>query len=124
VKSVLVIDDNREIRENTAELLSLNGFEVFTAVNGKNGFDEVKSKHPDIILCDIMMPETNGKEFLRLVKNDATTCSIPLIFFSAGSVPLKVKKGLIQGADAYLPKPFTEQELLEVIERNINIHKS
>jgi CheY-like chemotaxis protein len=119
MKRVLVIEDNWEIRENTAELLVLNGYEVVTAENGKLGYEKVKRDHPDLIICDIMMPETDGRAFLKLVKKDSTTRSIPLVFFSAGSEPAEVRKGLIEGADEYLPKPFTETELLEVIKRSL-----
>jgi CheY-like chemotaxis protein len=120
MKRVLVIEDNREIRENTAELLVLNGYEVVTAENGKLGYEKVKRQRPDLIICDIMMPETDGRTFLKLVKKDNTTRSIPLVFFSAGSGPAEVRKGLIAGADEYLAKPFTEMELLEVIKRNLD----
>lgn len=123
MKTVLVIEDNLEVRENTAEILTLNGYSVITAINGKEGFNEAKSKKPNLIICDIMMPETDGKTFLKLVKDDNATNSIPLVFFSAGSVPNEVRKGLVQGADEYLSKPFSEQDLLMVVERNLNGHK-
>ncbi len=116
---VLVIEDNSVLRENTAELLSLNGYAVVAAANGLEGYKMTKKSKPNIILCDIMMPETDGKGFLKLVKQDKTTCSIPLIFFSAGSAPIEVKNGLVQGADEYLSKPFTEDELMRAVNRNL-----
>jgi CheY-like chemotaxis protein len=117
VIKILVIEDNAVLRENTAELLSLNGFDVITAKNGREGFEKTKISNPNIILCDILMPETDGRAFLKLVKNDKATISIPLIFFSAGSAPSDVKTGLVQGADEYLSKPFTEDELMWAIKR-------
>jgi CheY-like chemotaxis protein len=120
MKSILVIDDNREIRENTAELLELSGYNALTAVNGKSGFDKTLKQHPDVVICDIMMPETNGFEFLKLIKNDDSTKDIPIIFFSAGSAPFEVKKGIISGADFYLSKPFTNEELMDAVETCLN----
>jgi CheY-like chemotaxis protein len=115
MKRVLVIDDNKEIRENTAELLALHGYFVLTASNGREGYNQALDKHPDVVLCDIMMPDSDGKVFFRLIKQDDNTRSIPLIFFSADSGPSEVKRGLIKGAERYLSKPFTEEELLEAI---------
>lgn len=117
---VLVIEDNPEIRENTAEFLDISGFKSDTASHGKMGFDKALLSPPDVIICDIMMPDTNGVEFLKLIKNENTTKDIPLIFFSAGSAPPEVRKGLVAGADFYLSKPFTEEELLEAINKCLN----
>jgi len=116
VKTVVVIDDNLEIRENTAELLGLNGYNVFTADNGIEGYELIKTMHPQVICCDMAMPGTDVKNFLTLLKNDKTTNSIRLVFFSAGSVPYEVRMGFMQAADKYLPKPFSEYELLSAIE--------
>jgi len=77
MKKVLIIEDNREIRENTAELLELNDFCVVVAENGYIGFDLAKRFIPDIILCDMMMPETNGWHFFRLAKEEYSICNIP-----------------------------------------------
>ena len=119
MKTILVIEDNAEVRENTAELLELDGYRVITAINGKTGFSQALTDHPDVILCDVMMPETDGVGFLKLIKAEKSTCNIPLIFFSAGSAPLAVRRGLEQGGDEYLQKPFTHEELLGAVERYI-----
>src|SRR5437868_1891728 len=116
---VLVIEDNKEIRENTAEILELNGYYVFTAENGSIGYESAKSYQPDIILCDIMMPETDGREFMRLVKADIVINCIPIIFFSAGTSQ-ELQKELLDGRNAYLKKPFSETELLIVIKNGLN----
>src|SRR5215210_1584482 len=117
MKKVLIIEDNIEIRENTAELLELGNYSVITAENGNEGFELAKRFVPDIILCDMMMPETDGRKFLKLARADEELCNIPLIFFSAGSLSPEVQQGLIKESNEYLPKPFTEQELLETIKR-------
>ena len=115
MKKILIIEDSPEIRENTAELLELNNFSVLTAENGDTGFELAKTYQPDVILCDMMMPGSDGREFLRLARNDSVVREIPYVFFSAGSATPGIKKSLIHGAAGYLRKPFTEQQLLETI---------
>src|SRR5215213_2609566 len=119
MEKILIIEDNPEIRENTAELLELNNYSVITAENGNEGFELAKRFVPDIILCDMMMPETDGRKFLKLARADEVLCNIPLIFFSAGSISSDIRRGLIKEASEYLPKPFSEQELLEAIKRTL-----
>jgi CheY-like chemotaxis protein len=113
--TILVIEDNTEIRENTVELLELNDYHVISAKNGHFGFELARRYHPDIVLCDMMMPDTDGRQFLHMAKNHPDLKNIPLIFFSAGSPAQEVKKKLIQEADYYLQKPFGEQDLLRAI---------
>ena len=117
MKLILVIEDNTEVRENTAELLELSGYKVVTANNGKVGFEKTISIRPDVIICDVMMPETDGLGFLRLAKSNKATSAIPLIFFSAGSAPVSVRKNIELGADVYLRKPFTQEDLLNAVEK-------
>lgn len=116
---VLVIENHREIRENTSEILELAGYKVLTACNGEEGFAMAEKNIPDVILCDILMPETHGSNFLKLVKAEKETRHIPLIFLSADTAPLEVRKGLVQGADEYLCKPFSSEELLDAVERQL-----
>jgi CheY-like chemotaxis protein len=117
MKLILVIEDNIEVRENTAELLELSGYSVITANNGKVGFEKTVSRKPDVVICDVMMPETDGLGFFRLVKSKKATSNIPLIFFSAGSAPASVRKNIEQGADVYLRKPFTQEDLIIAVEK-------
>jgi len=117
MKKILVIEDNTEIRENTVEMLELNNYKVFSAKNGNIGFQLAKKNKPDVILCDMMMPDTDGREFLQLAKNHVIVRKIPLIFFSAGSPLPDIKKKLIKEADDFLEKPFAEEDLLHAIER-------
>jgi CheY-like chemotaxis protein len=117
VKKILIIEDNEEIRENTAELLGLHNYDVFTAEEGGEGYELARKHEPDLILCDIMMPETDGRRFLRLAKNDKMVRDIPLIFFSAGTGSPEVQKALIRAANGFLQKPFTEEELLKAVHK-------
>lgn len=93
VKKVLIIEDNAALRENTAELLEMEGYKTFTAENGKVGFELSKQNLPDAVLCDIIMPESDGVTFFQLTKENKSTAHIPIISFSAGSAPNVVKKG-------------------------------
>ena len=112
----MIIEDDEAIRENTAELLELSDFEVMTAENGQTGFELARVFWPDIILCDMMMPGTDGSGFLKLAKGDTAVRQIPLIFFSAGTLPVGMQNSLIQASDGFLKKPFFKEELLHTIE--------
>jgi CheY-like chemotaxis protein len=118
MKRILIIEDNAAIRENTAELLELNRFSVLTAENGQAGFELAKTSVPDVILCDMMMPDTDGQQFLKLVKEDNITANIPLVFFSAGSLAPEIQEQLVAGKDDYLKKPFTEEDLLRAVRKS------
>src|SRR4026209_642317 len=116
MKSILVIEDNKDIRENTAEILDLAGYKTFTAENGKKGVDIAIREKPDIIVCDIMMPELDGYGVLHLLRKNETTQSIPFIFLTAKTERSDFRKGMEMGADDYITKPFEDIELLNAIE--------
>lgn len=118
-----MVEDNPQLRENTVELLELAGYKVFTADNGQRGYELTRDHLPNVVLCDMVMPQSGGKEFLDLIKADPSCNKIPIIFFSAGSAPIEVRKGLIAGADAYLRKPFTNDELLDTVRNCIELGK-
>ncbi|MET0637897.1 MAG: response regulator [Chitinophagaceae bacterium] len=114
MKCILIIEDNTAIRENTSEILELRKYKVLAAEEGQKGFKLAKEFLPDLILCDIMMPDTDGSLFFRLAKADAVTRDIPIVFFSAGSAQhLQVELKKI--ADGFLKKPFSEEELLSTV---------
>lgn len=119
MKTILVIEDNPEIRENTVELLQLHNYEVMSAENGGIGFQIAKENLPDLILCDMMMPETDGRQFLNLAKAHEKVQHIPIVFFSAGTPAIEIQKGLIKESNGFIKKPFSEHELLEVIQREL-----
>jgi len=114
-KKVLLIEDNPDVRENTGEILELANYEVITAENGKVGIDKAKSSLPDIIICDIMMPEMDGYGVLQVLSKIPQTSAIPFVFLTAKADKGDFRKGMNLGADDYLTKPFEEAELLEVI---------
>lgn len=116
---VLIIEDDQVMRENTAEILDLASYEVKTAVNGKLGSTLAREWLPDLIVCDIMMPELDGYGVLHVLSRDPKTASIPFIFLTAKAEKSEMRKGMELGADDYLTKPFEETELLNAIEARI-----
>jgi CRP-like cAMP-binding protein/CheY-like chemotaxis protein len=115
-KTILVIDDNTDIRENTAEILDLAGYKTVTAENGKKGVEAAIKSKPDLIVCDIMMPELDGYGVLHLLRKNADTQHIPFIFLTAKTERSDFRRGMEMGADDYLTKPFDDIELLNAIE--------
>lgn len=115
-KTILIIEDNKDIRESTAEIIELAGFNALTAIDGKNGVELAQKHLPDLILCDIMMPELDGYGVLYLLSKHAETALIPFIFLTAKAERLDMRKGMEMGADDYLTKPFDDVELLSAIE--------
>ncbi len=116
MKSILVIDDNKDIRENTAEILDLAGYKTATAENGKRGVELAINIKPDLIVCDIMMPELDGYGVLHLLRKNTDTQFIPFIFLTAKTERSDMRKGMELGADDYITKPFEDIELLNAIE--------
>ncbi|GAB1857122.1 response regulator [Flavobacteriaceae bacterium MHTCC 0001] len=119
MKRILLIEDDAVLRENTAELLELSNYEVTTAPNGKVGLDTALKMFPDIIVCDIMMPELDGYGVLETLSKKETTKYIPFIFLSAKTERKDVRKGMDLGADDYITKPFEENELISAIESRL-----
>jgi len=116
MKSILIIEDNKDIRENTAEILDLAGYKTFTAENGKLGVELALKEKPDLIICDIMMPVLDGYGVLHLLRKNEATINTPFIFLTAKIERTDFRKGMEMGADDYITKPFEEIELLNAIE--------
>ena len=118
-KKILIIEDNKDIRENIVEILELAAFSVFEAENGKVGVELAMKQIPDIILCDIMMPELDGYGVLYLLSKNPETSAIPFIFLTAKAEKVDLRKGMEMGADDYLTKPFDDIELMNAIESRL-----
>ena len=116
---ILLIEDDLVLRENTAELLELSGYDVITANNGKEGVSFAISHLPNVIICDIMMPLLDGYGVLNALSKDDNTKYIPFIFLSAKTEHKDIRKGMNYGADDYITKPFTEDDLIGAIESRL-----
>ena len=119
MKTILLIEDNNDIRENTCELLELEGYKVILALNGKTGLILAIEHLPDLILCDIMMPEPNGYEVFKYLQDNAATRVIPFIFLTASAEKKDVAIGLEMGASGYIRKPFDPEELFQAIRHSL-----
>lgn len=115
-----MIEDNPMMRENTAEILELANYSVLIAQNGKEGVQIAAQSRPDLIICDIMMPELDGYGVLHLLGKDEKTAHIPFIFLTARAEKQDYRKGMVMGADDYLTKPYDDIELLNAVETRLN----
>ena len=118
-KKILLIEDNAEMRENTAEILQLAHYKVIAAMNGKEGVELAEKEEPDLIICDIMMPVLDGYGVLHMLSKNEKTASIPFIFLTAKAERTDFRKGMEMGADDYITKPFDDIELLNAIESRL-----
>ncbi len=119
MKTLLLIEDNKDIRENTAEILELANYRVFTAENGKIGVETALKEKPDLIICDIMMPVLDGYGVLHLINKNPQLQNTPFIFLSAKTEKTDIRKGMGLGADDYITKPFDGTELLDAVESRL-----
>ena len=119
MKKILLIEDNHEIRENIAEIQSQANYDIREAEHGKAGVELAKSEKPDLIICDIMMPQLDGYGVLHLLSKNPETAGIPFIFLTAKSEKEDFRKGMNLGADDYLIKPFDDLELLDAVEMRL-----
>ena len=122
--TILLIEDNDLIRNNTAEILELTGYSVQTAENGKIGVEKALADKPDLVIYDIMMPVLDGYGVLHIFNKNPHLAGIPFIFLSAKNERTDFRKGMELGADDYLTKPFDESELLSAIEGRLNRFRS
>ncbi len=115
MKKILLIEDNEDVRENTADILELANYEVVTAENGRIGLKKAKQFKPDLVVCDIMMPELDGYGVLKALAIEDEMATVPFIFLTAKTDRADMRLGMNLGADDYLTKPFEETELLDAI---------
>ena len=118
-EKILLIEDDTIVRENTAEILMLANYNVLASSGGKEGIAKAKVYQPDLIICDILMPELDGYGVLQIVMRDKKLQKIPFIFMSAKTNHSDVRKGMDLGASDYITKPFEESELLSAIESRL-----
>jgi len=119
MKKILLIEDNLDMRENTAEMLDVANYVVVTAENGKVGVELAKQEKPDLIICDIMMPDLDGYGVLHMISKDPEIAGTPFIFLTAKAEKSDMRKGMNLGADDYMVKPFDKVELLNAIETRL-----
>jgi len=119
MKTVLLIEDNNDIRNNIVEILSFANYKVFSADNGKTGVQLAIEHKPDLIVCDIMMPVMDGYSVINILQRNPETQHIPFIFLTAKTERDEMRKGMNLGADDYITKPFEEVELLDAIEQRL-----
>ena len=119
MKKILLIEDNEDIRNNTAEILELSNYEVIVAENGKVGVEKAIANNPDLIICDIMMPELDGYGVLHAVHKNEAIKNTPFIFLTAKTERSDFRKGMELGADDYITKPFDGTELLNAVDSRL-----
>ncbi|MEI6409122.1 MAG: response regulator [Bacteroidota bacterium] len=119
MKKILIIEDNADVRENLAEILELSNYQAITAENGKIGVDKALHDHPDLILCDVMMPELDGFGVLHILGRNPKTSDIPFVFLTAKSEKDDFRRGMSLGADDYIVKPFDDEQLLQTIDARL-----
>ena len=115
MKKILVIEDEPEMRRNLATILRMEKFDVTPAENGRVGLDLARKNLPDLILCDVMMPELDGHGVLQALRQEAKTANIPFIFLTAKGEKADLRSGMDLGADDYLTKPVAKADLLSAI---------
>lgn len=116
MKTILVIEDNNDIRSNTAEILELSGYRVIQAANGKEGVEKAIEVNPALIICDIMMPVLDGYGVMHAIRKYDQLCNVPFIFLTAKTERADMRKGMELGADDYITKPFNGTELLNAVD--------
>lgn len=113
--TILLIEDHAPLRDNLREMLALEGFRVLVAESGRVGLELAAREHPDLILCDIMMPGMDGQEVLQRLRGTPVTKALPFIFLTAKGTPPDIREGMNLGADDYLPKPVLRNDLLKAV---------
>ena len=121
---ILVIDDNSAQRETIQDALRSNGFETIEAENGTAGVEMARTHLPDLILCDVNMAQGDGYATLALLRNEPVTANIPFILMSGYSNEAGMRRGMQEGADDYLTKPFTMDALFTAVKAQIKSRRS
>jgi DNA-binding NarL/FixJ family response regulator len=120
VKRILVIDDDARLREQYIEILRLEGYEAVAARNGREGVERARREPPDLVLCDITMPEMNGHRVLETLRAEPRTAHVPFVFLTGWSERDDIRTGMNLGADDYLTKPVAPDELAAAIRARLH----
>jgi DNA-binding response OmpR family regulator len=116
MKRILLIEDNHNLREEIINVLELEGFEVRTAENGRVGLTRLEEEVPDLVLCDLMMPDMDGYETLKAIRSNPATLTLPVILLTARDDDECRSKGNALGASDYVTKPFKIPDLIRAVE--------
>lgn len=116
MKKILVIEDQAPMRRNIALMLEMEGFAVITAENGRSGVEQALKNNPDLVICDVMMPELDGHGVVQTLRSSPETATVPFIFLTARSDKGDMRIGMNFGADDYLIKPVVREDLLAAVE--------
>lgn len=117
MSTVLIVDDSQTLRQMLSELLQGNGMNVVEATNGLEAKEKIQEKAPDLVITDLIMPQMNGYELCRWIKNEPSVQKIPVLICSTKSEEFDRYWGMKQGADAYITKPFHPPELLRTVKQ-------
>jgi two-component system sensor kinase len=120
MQKILIIEDQPDVRENIEAILELEDYETLIAENGEMGIEMAENHHPDLILCDVMMPKLDGFGVVQALRQNPITSTIPLIFVTAKADRLSLRQGMDLGADDYLTKPFTLDELINSVKSRLS----
>jgi DNA-binding NarL/FixJ family response regulator len=122
MKKILVIEDEAETRDNLVLMLDMEGFKALSAPNGRKGVAVARKELPHVILCDVSMPELDGYGVLEALRSDEKTVSIPFIFLTAKTDKKDLRTGMNLGADDYLTKPASAEDVLDAINARLDRH--
>jgi len=123
MKKILVIEDEADTLDNLVLMLEMEGFKTFSAANGRAGVFLAKRELPDVILCDVSMPELDGYGVLEALRAESATVSIPFIFLTAKGDKKDLRQGMNLGADDYLTKPASAEDVLGAIQARLDRHQ-
>jgi len=119
MNKILIIEDQPQMRRNLATILEMENFQVITAENGQRGVELARLEKPDLIICDVMMPELDGYGVLQTVRAEAALATTPFVFLTAKGDKLELRKGMNLGADDYLTKPVQREDLLAAVQSRL-----
>ncbi len=122
--TILIVEDDPSVLDNIRDILTLEDYRILTATNGREGIEQALAHIPDLIICDVMMPEVDGYGVIQTLRQNEKTCNIPFIFLTAKADRFDQREGMEAGADDYLTKPFRPQEVIKAVKTRLARHHS